>query len=827
MKILVLSDTNWGGTSTKELYANSINSIAGIKDENVLNTYNIPSHITEIKTGAFSNQNNVNLKIYSENINLIGNNPVTSNSTIEFVNETKKEISEILSYSKEEINIKANDKILKLLGLDLKDQEGQKIAEVKLDESSYGNVINIGEKFTLINQKVVDNNFDVLKEDIQNEIISINDNFNNLLAWEKEFYINPDTNLGNKYNNYYSEYQKFYNQTDKLTEQTGTYTRYLMYKDSSLRLIQTFKNISINYDSTSKSLDLLEKLNINNINNNLPFEVVSTYNNCTTVPFNYLFNVSSTGTAFALNDNIIYTTLNGGNSKFTIYTKVNNNNDIFEFTLTNPNSIEGIEFVSAMKFITPETNYSTHTPIYGKTNILIGFSISGHLDEIMLDEVLNEVKSAILIKNNLNSNVTSKFNNFRVQTLNHSENNYNYCLSFDFISDINDNYYILEVSLGNGAAELAFRVDLKSKNITNSTELKATHSVKNNINSASLTNDIVFAESGIEDGYYIENNRLVYKTSANANNYAIGVKEGFTLNGNGYKVDVSKDTTSVEADARLVTLSGGKLNNLHIKLGIGTTYSRSGALNIAGAAVKIEGGKLSTIENCFIDGGLQGVRVTTNVTINNSTFKNNIVGIEIWQGASNNYYNVNINNVKIDARIDRQSSEHNASTHTVGIVYFPGSKGKGINNFHNITLSLNNYLYNGWINKDEAHNLVNTLIKGASLGFASISKDEIIGAFKDNNTIQNGDLVNMGILLPTKLNALFGTINGKLDGKWSDNQNILNSSYGIIHEASKGTMATVRLFMLNTVDNETEIAKTFDKTSGKVISLNHHEFIYS
>ena len=817
-------------TVNKDLYASAVKTVSGVKEANVLTEFNIPSHIDEVKTGTFSNQENVTVKIYSEDINLIGNNPVSSGSEIQFVVDPVKEISEILHYSKEEINVKLEDANFKLFGTMLKDEVGNKVAEVKLDETSYTNVIKIGEEFTSVNKIVLENKYDVLEEKLQNQIVNLNEQFNNLLDWEKDFYKKPDSNLGEKYDNYYNEYQKFYNETDRLNIDTGTYTRYLMYKDAAIKLIASFKNITINYDSTSKSISLIEKLNVNNVENNLPFEITNSYQNQTTIPFSYLFNVTNTGTAFVLKDNVIYTTLNGGNAQFTIDTKVNNSNDNHTFTLNNPNIISGVEFLSVMKTNTPETNYLTHLPIYGKNNLIFGFRIEGHLDEVMLNDVENEVKSGITLKNDKGNDVTSKFKVTSINKINDEEGKYNYYLTLDFVSKENDLYYVIEVSVGNGSHELPFRVNLESKNISTAKELnraeevKKAHEVSNGINSASLTNDIIFAESGIDDGYYVENDRLVYKTSANAGNHSIIIEQNFTVNGNGYKVDASNDTSKADGNSMFIELRGGTLNNMHVKLGIGTTYDRNTALNISGACVQVTVSN-SVINNCYIDGGLRGVRIVNGVDINNTTFKNNIVALELYQGSTAQTFDVNINNVKVDAKIDNNSSIQNASTHTIGIAYFPGNSGNGINNFHNITLKLNNYLYNGWINIDEALNTVNSLIVGISekLDIAKFSKKDIEAVFKDQTTIKNGQLVNVGILLPTKLI-------GNLSKEWSNEKNILGNKYNVAHDASKKvviTIATVRLFMLNTINNDDEIAKTFDMANGQVISLNNHDFIYS
>ena len=531
----------------------------------------------------------------------------------------------------------------------------------------------------------------------------------------------------------------------------------------------------------------------------------------------------SSGLVFKVDNDAI---INGGYGKYPVTVEFANENydlsyDPFNLIVNRKYDYDEINISKAMQ----DSEESIYTPIYGPNNMILG---------IMLNGTYNTEFKANDLK------VTLTTNTGAISALTRVDQNINgYYITLNLTGFSTTTEVTLTLALKEAPKEVYSNLKIKVMNgVTNITTINETKAWAINTNSV-LNNDLVYNPKNDTNGYSFVDNRLVYTSkyiegAQNASNGVIVVSGNSTLYGNGYKIDGSLlAVANSNTSKKFIQLSNGNLDNMELKLGIASTYDREANFNIGSAVIETSGNNV--INNTYINGGLRGIRILSNLTLNNVRFKNNVVANEIYSDGNATQFDVYFNNVIIDGIVDKNGQD--VISYTLGILFFPGGGGDGMANFHYKKLHFNNFKYLGWVDSASAVELVNRLVQGlgslaASLG--KFSEKDIKQCFATDTIVKiNGkEYVNLALVVPTEI----AVTSAKLSSDWDDSTNLEGFNGYIVKEAKKTlasfipiTIAKVKIYLNNINDSSFDYSEHF-KMSGStpigVIELSDFIFHY-
>ena len=349
-------------------------------------------------------------------------------------------------------------------------------------------------------------------------------------------------------------------------------------------------------------------------------------------------------------------------------------------------------------------------------------------------------------------------------------------------------YYRLQVKSGSLSDTIRFRT-VDAYNVTSAEEFRTQKGESGQaLTAVCLAGNLVYDSYAKADEQKVENAMLYDVESFSAETIAdVFITISGTVYGNNYLIDGTKlhndSRTNSKVFLRLNT--SATLNNVHAKLDQATTYDREGESYSENAwsrsAAVLSNVNSANIINSHFEGGLRGFRVIAKngmvVNIVDSFFEKSIVNIEYFADTGNpsGPAYLNLINVGIRTVMDILDEDTNLPAHGTTLVYFPGSSGAGINNFHNCYLYADNLKLYSWTTKEVAFNSAKNIANGINdtLGnfFNSNLTDSIVGDTgldlkEGTEYLDAKHYVNIGIMLPTKI--LFDTIQGDFHFKWED-----------------------------------------------------------
>lgn len=519
--------------------------------------------------------------------------------------------------------------------------------------------------------------------------------------------------------------------------------------------------------------------------------------------------------------------LANGYGKYPLTITFDNNNYNLSYDTQYVNVIRKYDYSSiSISKAMQDSDESKFNPIYGANGLVLGFLMNGTYNEGLN---INDF-DIILSQNGVSKKVLTLVDN----VIN------GYYFTLDISGFTTETEVILTIKLKEAPKEvydtIKIKVNPSLNNISTITEAKPW----NITGSSALNNDLVYNPNGTT-GYSFVDNRLVYTSTytdgaANGDTGLIILKDA-TLYGNGYKIDGSLlDVENSGSSKSFVNTVNANINNIELKLGIASTYDRAANFNIGSAVISNTG--QTTISNSYINGGVRGIRIQSNLTLNNVRFRNNVIALEVYSGESASSYDVYLNDVEINAFVEQNGQE--VISKTLGVMFFPGSKGVGVNNFHLKKIHFNGFYYNGWTNLDEAVNLVNTLLVGAQagIGLVKIGKDDIEPCF-DNNpeddniqttiNINDVEMVNLAVVVPSYMKVM--TNSGTLSAEFTESNNLAGIySYKKV-SANKNAFiakATLDIYLYNVADETFDYNEHFVMDGDTVVSIKEiADFVFS
>ena len=528
----------------------------------------------------------------------------------------------------------------------------------------------------------------------------------------------------------------------------------------------------------------------------------------------------SSGLVFKVDNDAI---IDGGYGKYPVTVEFANENydlsyDPFNLIVNRKYDYDEINISKAMQ----DSEESIYTPIYGPDNMILGIMLNGTYNT---EFDADDLKVTLTTNNGYISEST---------LIDQNINGYYITLNLEGFSTTTE--VTLTLALKEAPKEVYSNLKIKVMNVTNITTINETKAWAIQTNSV-LNNDLVYNPNGTK-GYSFVDNRLVYTSkyyegAQNASNGVIVVSGKSTLckttlYGNGYKIDGSLlDKANSDTSKKFIQLSNGNLDNMELKLGIASTYDREADFNVGSAVIQTSGNNV--INNTYINGGLRGIRILSNLKLNNVRFKNNVVANEVYSDGGKTQFDVYFNDVIIDGIVDKNGQD--VISYTLGILFFPGGGGDGIANFHYKRLHFNNFKYLGWVDSASAVELVNRLVQGlgslaASLG--KFSESDIKQCFATDTVVKiNGkEYVNLALVIPTEI----AVTSAELSSDWKDSSNLEGFNGYAVKEAKKTfivTIAKVKIYLNNIKDSNFVYLEHFKMSGSTPIGVKElPDFIF-
>lgn len=291
-----------------------------------------------------------------------------------------------------------------------------------------------------------------------------------------------------------------------------------------------------------------------------------------------------------------------------------------------------------------------------------------------------------------------------------------------------------------------------------------------------LTSNIVITTFGVDNEYwYDENGLLTYRSNgAFTTTTATDKQDGFTISGktfygNNYTIDgrgMDGPHNTDSSDKGFIILNNGaELNNLNVLMAQMPVYNPNGeGYTFSQSTAVLRVGGNATIRNSHIFGGLRGIRIVnqSGMTVNiiDSFFEGAMSNIEIYAGNSGPKETcyVNFENVSIRTA---NSAAVNSGGHGVAILWFPGSGGKGVENFDNINFKERNTKIYSWVTKEDAKQAMKGALSEAGLTLSDSRAEAIVqeAVF----TLDGVEYLCTGMVVP--IEAGLGKLNSKADLK--------------------------------------------------------------
>ena len=791
-------------------------------------TFYIPSNITTIATGTFYD-NNTLVNYYTINPqfnfepNVFGKDAEIYIET-PLVDETGAEelLKSRVAYSKNEIDIHYDGKTYQLL-------------EDKLTLDGVGETIESETSEVL--KKWCDDVTALVEYSKNNkyDIYSLADETNpqksRVQTLHEEY---EKMNLGQKdYVQGQAAYGLFYNDTKVnekpvLNDATGLYHRHVIYQEVGTYILEQMPaDFSIEEFDVSGNYSLLQKFNeilATNANySNIKLVDFKSENDfATAIYLNNIFTIRETvGTSATYDDqtgNIIDNEIPGQDTIFSLSLKYNE--AAVQDKTIKAISQYGITSVNIISKMHNEAQDVSKMPYYGSQNSMFFYvDIQG--------KIRNELTPSdftITIQDKQNNAVGNNVKS--IQAIEPKADKTHYLFEIELTEESKkntslfqeDNYCTLTIQTKKGThanASLKFRF-ADAKNIHTDTDLIGSH----NGGTYVLNNSIVFDDA--KAGEELAENGVYYGKIPALANPMIDFVNNSKFYGNGYTVDGSKINIQNEDDnsKSFIRINNSEIANVHVKLAMPKEYNPSASFNVSATGINVISS--GVIRNCKIENAMRGVRILgsslaseKDTTIENCTFVACAVAIELHSdGSSTKDVNINIKNTHVNPNLNQPSGLQMG----IGLLFFPGSRGKGITTFHHIHLKLDNYKYYGWFDFDNANEQVKQMIEGVvggNLGSIASSVLDLKSQIKDMFNNGKGKFVynnkmSPSILVPTHLyvKALGKEIP---DSKLSDTMKIESSQNEFLTETAEKSTDNVLMkyniefqFYLTAVNDEKE-----------------------
>ncbi len=352
-------------------------------------------------------------------------------------------------------------------------------------------------------------------------------------------------------------------------------------------------------------------------------------------------------------------------------------------------------------------------------------------------------------------------------------------------------YYRLQVKSGSLSDTIRFRT-VDAYNVTSAEEFRTQKGESGQaLTAVCLAGNLVYDSYAEADEQKVENAMLYdvesFGKKSGKTIADVFITIGGTVYGNNYLIDgVKLHNTSLNNSKVFLRLNASAmLNNVHAKLDQATTYDREGESYSENAwsrsAAVLSNVNSANIINSHFEGGLRGFRVIAKngmvVNIVDSFFEKSIVNIEYFADTSNpsGPAYLNLINVGIRTVTDNLDESTGLPAHGTALVYFPGSSGAGMQNFHNCYLYAKNLKLFSWTTKEAAYNSAKNIATGIHniLGtlFRTSLTDAIVGDSglileKDTEHLKAQQYINIGLMLPKMINFPEGGLSGIFGGDW-------------------------------------------------------------